>query len=75
MSGLNSASNLLNLQNMQTNYQEFVRNQSPTGWLNAAASYATGFPPAQQVVPESGNGFLGFLGQVLPSLLKLGMTL
>lgn len=73
MSGLNQAANLLGLQNMQTNYQEFIRNQNPTGWLNAASAYATGFPPSQQVVPEGGNGFLQFLGQVLPSLLKLAL--
>lgn len=42
--------------NLKRQYEEFLRLQGPSPYLNPAIAYATGFPPVKPAIPEQDNG-------------------
>jgi len=74
--GVGGLEQQINEGNMMRGYNEFIRQTSPSPYLNAALSYATGFPPMSQ---SGGSGAMlgaagiGAAGSILSQLPWLTM--
>ena len=66
----------LDTQNINALYQEWQRQQQPSPYLNAALSFATGFPPQAQQKPiiQGGGGGGTNWGSLISTIAMLGMA-
>ena len=65
----------LDTQNINALYQEWQRQQQPSPYLNAALSFATGFPPQapQKPIIQGGGGGTNW-GSLISTIAMLGMA-
>jgi hypothetical protein len=74
--GTAAAQQGLDTQNLNALYQEWQRQQQPSPYLNAALSYATGFPPQspQKPIIQGGGGGGMDWGSMISLIAMMGMA-